>query len=84
MKSNDIIAIGVAIIAIGVVVQGITWISDEIDRENYYKAYDECEKTESYQLEMMRYREFSQPYLLENAQDLLRECMDEKGWRLRF
>ena len=84
MKSNDIIAIGVAIIAIGVVVQGITWISDEIDKENYYKAYDECENTWEYQYNIGAYRQFSQPYLLDEAQDLLEECMSEKGWRLRF
>jgi len=77
MKANQIIALGVSIIAIGVVAGGVTWGVKEYDKTKKINAKSECMGRRNYQQAMGNYY-----YAL--AERHLKRCLEEKGYSLRY
>ena len=83
MKANQITAIGVSIIAIGVVAGGVTWGVKEYDKNKKINAKSECM---GYGSEYKRYmdRAMSGANTIDLAQNALNRCLGEKGYRLSY
>jgi len=87
MKANQITAIGVSIIALGVVAGGITWGVKEFDKTSKQNAKRECMGKGSsyyYYLEMVKDRGYSYSDYMQGAQDLLEKCLAKKGYSLGY
>ena len=85
MKANQIIALGVSIIAIGVVAGGVTWGVKEYDKTKKENARSECM---GYGSEYKRYMSIAMrggdSSFITVAQNALNRCLGEKGYSLRY
>ena len=85
MKANQITAIGVSIIAIGVVAGGITWGTKEYDKTKKENARSECM---GYGSDYKRYMDNAMSggssTFIDLAQNALNRCLAEKGYSLRY
>ena len=87
MKANQITAIGVSIIALGVVAGGITWGVKEFDKTSKQNAKRECMGKGSsyyYYLEKVKSEGYSYSDYMDGAQSLLRKCLAKKGYSLSY
>ena len=91
MKSNQITAIGVSIIPIGVVVGGINWGVKEYDKFKKEGVRSSCmgygSKYKMY-MNIANERTYSEPLIsseaLKEAQKSLNNCLAEKGYSLSY
>ena len=91
MKSNQITAIGVSIIAIGVVAGGINWGVKEYDKSKKEGVRNLCmgygSKYKMY-MDIANERTYSEPLVaseaLKEAQKSLNNCLAEKGYSLSY
>ena len=85
MKANQITAIGVSIIAIGVVAGGVTWGVKEYDKTKKENARSECM---GYGSDYKRYMDAAMSGgssgFIDLAKNSLNRCLGEKGYSLRY
>ena len=83
MKANQITAIGVSIIAIGVVAGGITWGTKEYDKTKKENVRAECMGNGSL---YKRYMDMAMrgSNTIDAAQNALDRCLAEKGYSLHY
>ena len=85
MKANQITAIGVSIIGIGVVAGGITWGTKEYDKTKKENARSECMGFGSaYKEYMDKAMSGGSSVFIDLAQKRLNDCLAEKGYRLSY
>ena len=84
MNTNKVTAIGVSIIAIGVVAGGITYGVKEYDKSKKENARTECMGRGSEYATNMQYAMAGLSGYLQKAEIELDKCLAEKGLQLRY
>ena len=82
MNTNKVTAIGVSIIAIGVVAAGITYGVKENDKNKKINAKSECMGRGSEYARNMKYALQGLSGYLQKAERALDECLAERGLQL--
>ena len=83
MNTNKVTAIGVSIIAIGVVAGGITYGVKEYDKSKKENARTECMGRGSEYATNMQYAMAGLSGYLQKAERALDKCLAERGLQLR-